>query len=59
MRAGGEYFAQGGHDGRPHSLLVYAPSRTVTVYGPEEFKDPLTEFCADVPDADECRIHEN
>eukprot|EP00891_Asterochloris_glomerata_P008249 jgi/Astpho2/8249/Aster-01334 len=27
------------HDGRPNSFLVYAPSRTVTVYGPAQWGD--------------------
>ncbi|DBA73542.1 TPA: hypothetical protein ACH3X2_001002 [Trebouxia sp. C0005] len=28
------------YDGRPHSIQVYVPSRTVGVYGPAEWGDP-------------------
>ena len=31
--------SQDGHDGRPHSFQVYAPSRTVVVYAPSDFCD--------------------
>ena len=31
--------AGGDHDGRPNSFTVYAPSRTVAVYAPEQFCD--------------------
>ncbi len=30
---------EGLYDGRPHSMLVYAPSRTVAVYAKAEFCD--------------------
>nr|BAF98234.1 starch branching enzyme II [Parachlorella kessleri] len=33
------YTAEGNYDNRPHSLQVYAPSRTVVVYAPTEFCD--------------------
>lgn len=33
------FHSQGGHDGRPHSLQVYAPSRTLVVYAPAEYCD--------------------
>eukprot|EP00210_Caulerpa_lentillifera_P003282 g3133.t1 len=29
-----------GHDGRPHSFFVYAPSRSIVVYAPAESVDP-------------------
>ena len=32
-----------GHDGRPNSMQVYAPSRTVVVYAPAEFCDKDNE----------------
>merc|ERR1711988_1988534 len=36
-----QFFAEDyGVDGRPHSLMVYAPSRTVVVYGPAEWPWP-------------------
>jgi 1,4-alpha-glucan branching enzyme len=31
---------EGLHDGRPHSFMVYAPSRTCAVYAPSEWADP-------------------
>ncbi|KDD75589.1 hypothetical protein H632_c603p0, partial [Helicosporidium sp. ATCC 50920] len=32
-----------GHDGRPHSVQVYAPSRTVVVYAPADAVDPAAD----------------
>eukprot|EP00798_Chlamydomonas_sp_ICE-L_P009847 gene9847-7734_t len=32
-----------GHDGRPHSFLVYAPSRTVVIYAPSSTCDPTAD----------------
>jgi hypothetical protein len=37
--------SQGNHDNRPNSMLVYAPSRTVTVYAPAEFADKASDPC--------------
>lgn len=58
-----EFFAQGGHDARPHSLMVYAPARTIVVYAPahylEKAADPLEEFCEKDPSVDECRVYED
>ena len=31
--------SEGDHDGRPASMLVYAPARTVVAYAPAEFVD--------------------
>lgn len=31
--------SDGEHDGRPYNFMVYAPSRTVVVYGPAEWAD--------------------
>ncbi|KAL6761104.1 1,4 alpha-glucan branching enzyme [Haematococcus lacustris] len=35
---------KGGHDRRPNSMLVYAPSRTVVVYAPAEEYDKDADF---------------
>lgn len=34
---------EGHYDGRPHSFLVYAPSRTVVVYAPSEYVDSTAD----------------
>lgn len=34
---------EGHYDGRPHSFLVYAPSRTVAVYAPSEYVDAFAD----------------
>eukprot|EP00270_Netrium_digitus_P010440 TRINITY_DN323_c0_g1_i5.p1 TRINITY_DN323_c0_g1~~TRINITY_DN323_c0_g1_i5.p1 ORF type:complete len:870 (+),score=237.80 TRINITY_DN323_c0_g1_i5:78-2612(+) len=53
------YFTQEGwYDGRPHSFLVYAPSRTASVYAPTDFVDPLDVYCEDNPETDECRTYD-
>ena len=35
--------SEGLHDGRQHSFLVYAPSRTVAVYAPANFADSFAD----------------
>ena len=35
--------SEGTYDGRPHSFLSYAPSRTVAVYAPSEFADAFAD----------------
>eukprot|EP00475_Leptophrys_vorax_P007651 TRINITY_DN14849_c0_g1_i1.p1 TRINITY_DN14849_c0_g1~~TRINITY_DN14849_c0_g1_i1.p1 ORF type:complete len:834 (+),score=63.92 TRINITY_DN14849_c0_g1_i1:27-2504(+) len=58
--ANASYFtAEGWYDDRPHSFQVYAPSRTVVVYGPADYEDPLEAFCESNPDTDECRTYED
>jgi len=58
-----EFFAQGPHDGRPHSLLVYAPARTVVIYAPASYVegsvDPLETFCEGNPSEPECIVYDN
>ena len=34
---------EGKYDGRPHSFLVYAPSRTVAVLAPSEYVDSFAD----------------
>jgi len=54
-----EFFADDfGVDGRPHSFMVYAPSRTVVVYGPADYADPLDELCDENPSAIECKTYD-
>lgn len=57
-----EFYTQHGHDNRPHSLMVYAPARTVVVYAPahylEKANDPLEEFCDANPSEAECLVYD-